>query len=498
MLKEETQEKKVKSDNEAVPKLQIMGFRFEDPEIEKEFQAYFKESMQSILRAALIGGIVVYIFLGLIDHLSTSDPSFTISKLRYFYALPFMLLCMLLSFQVRLPIRVSVLSAATIFIAGFSFVIMSVIGDPPSNSTYYVALILFLMYLAFFVPISFFTHCFIVISLYLAYILSLLFLTDIMNTLTKIILIFISVACLLIIAAGYIRELFFRQQFISLWLLHKRNQNVERLRKQALEANHSKSEFLAVMSHELRTPLNAIIGFSEIIYHEMHGEILERYKNYSADIHCSAQHLLSIINDILDLSKAESGQLAMSEEWVPIEEITDACMRIMRDQTKAKGIKLSVNGADENIEIRVDERLIRQSILNLISNALKFTQEEGKIMLDIGYPTEDGSLIFSVIDSGIGIEERNQKRVFEPFVQVEDSMRRNRDGTGLGLSLVRRIVEMHNGQVALTSKLGIGTEISITFPPERCRNIEENFSEQSGKNKQTQAKGFFPLTSGAA
>ncbi|WP_281017323.1 PAS-domain containing protein [Minwuia sp. IMCC3077] len=238
-------------------------------------------------------------------------------------------------------------------------------------------------------------------------------------------------------------------------------------KEQAEMANRAKSEFLANMSHELRTPLNAIIGFSEIMRDEMYGNIgNKQYAEYISDIHHSGTHLLSVINDILDLSKAESGHLELREQEVDLPLLLDSALRIARTRDGSDGLTIVNLAAERDVpEVMADSRLIKQIFINLLSNAIKFTQPGGQITIDIRL-VPDG-LELTVADTGIGVASDQQERVFEPFVQGETGLSRRFEGTGLGLSLSRSLAQLHGGTLRLESVPGVGTTAVLWLPAAR-------------------------------
>ncbi|MBV1887370.1 MAG: HAMP domain-containing histidine kinase, partial [Parvibaculaceae bacterium] len=232
-------------------------------------------------------------------------------------------------------------------------------------------------------------------------------------------------------------------------------------------ANRAKNDFLAIMSHELRTPLNAIIGFSDIIANEMFGPIEQKkYPDYAGDIRTSGQHLLSIINDILDLSKAEAGKLQLDEQTVDPVETLNATMRMFRQRAAELKVRLSFRVLDEIPWFIADPRLFNQVVINLTSNALKFTPENGLVKVELALSTH-GDLELRIIDNGIGIAAEDIARIFEPFIQVENALSRTHQGTGLGLPLVKKIMSLHGGHVVLKSTVGEGTTAIVTFPSSR-------------------------------
>jgi len=238
-------------------------------------------------------------------------------------------------------------------------------------------------------------------------------------------------------------------------------------KESAEAANRVKDEFLATMSHELRTPLNAIIGFSETMSHEILGPLGdERYRSYASDIFDSGQHLLSIINDILDVSKAEAGALELEESEVKLAEVIDACLLLVRPRIEAKGLDFSASLPERLPCLRADSRRLNQVLINLLTNAVKFTPPGGQISISARWSAEDGVCV-RVADTGEGIAEDQVERVLEPFTQADSSFSRKHEGAGLGLPLSRRLMEYHGGRLDISSKIGKGTEVRMHLPPER-------------------------------
>ncbi len=253
-------------------------------------------------------------------------------------------------------------------------------------------------------------------------------------------------------------------------LLRDREAAYEELRlakDDAEAANQAKSGFLATMSHELRTPLNAIIGFSEMMLREVLGPLgNEQYRAYVGDIHASGTHLLQIINDILDLSKAEAGKIDLAEDVFDLRDIMRSVGQLTAARVQAANLTQTVELPENLPPISGDERKTKQVLLNLITNAVKFTSAGGSITVTARWDLADG-LAVTVADTGIGIPEEDLERVLKPFEQVDSSFARQHQGTGLGLPLVKAIMEMHGGRLELKSQLGVGTQVTVVFPPER-------------------------------
>lgn len=242
---------------------------------------------------------------------------------------------------------------------------------------------------------------------------------------------------------------------------------LRRAKEDADAASRTKSEFFAVVSHELRTPLNAIIGFTELMTNEIGGPIRnERYRSYIEDIHQSGIHLLRVINDILDLSKVEARKLEINEDVVEPGALIDSVVRLCRARIEAADLAIAIEIPPGLPEFRLDEGKVCQVLFNLIGNAVKFTPAGGRIEIRAGLDERNG-LTITVADTGIGIPPEDLERVFEPFVQIDSALSRRHDGTGLGLPLVRAIMELHQGEATLRSTLGEGTEVTVSFPPDR-------------------------------
>jgi two-component system cell cycle sensor histidine kinase PleC len=240
-----------------------------------------------------------------------------------------------------------------------------------------------------------------------------------------------------------------------------RKYEAEKIRAEG--ANKAKSEFLANMSHELRTPLNAINGFSEIMLGEMFGPLGDkRYKEYSQDILSSGQHLLALINDILDMSKIEAGKMNLRFEPMHLADVVEDAVRLMHNRAEASGLALDVD-LPHLPEIEADYRAVKQVMLNLLSNALKFTPHGGRVSIT-AEERRDGQVRVVVHDTGIGISAEDLKRLAQPFEQIESQHSKTQQGTGLGLALTKSLVEMHEGVLEMSSQPGQGTTVSFTLP----------------------------------
>lgn len=237
--------------------------------------------------------------------------------------------------------------------------------------------------------------------------------------------------------------------------------------RQATAANQRKSQFLAAMSHELRTPLNAILGFSEMIKEQILGPCGNpRYVDYARDIFTAGIHLLGLINDILDLSKVEAGRMQLLEEEIDIPRLVAECLEMVAETARNRGLTLRREEPEGRFRLRGDARLLRQILLNLLSNSLKFTPSGGSISVHL--ERSAGAAVIQIRDTGIGIAAEAMERVIEEFQQADITVARDHGGTGLGLPLSRRFMALHGGELVLESQVGAGTTATLRFPPERC------------------------------
>ena len=240
-------------------------------------------------------------------------------------------------------------------------------------------------------------------------------------------------------------------------------------REEAEQANRAKSEFLANMSHELRTPLNAINGFSEMIYSEALGPLGNvEYQKYATYIKEAGQHLLDLINDLLDISKIEAGKVDLMEETIDVASLVRSCVAMVRERADAGDVQIYVDIDEELLPLlRADETRMRQVVLNLLSNAVKFTPSDGTVTVRTWYHIDRG-FVLQVADTGIGIAADNIPKALTRFGQVESTLDRSYEGTGLGLPLTKSLVEQHGGTLDLQSEVGVGTVVTVNLPAKRA------------------------------
>jgi signal transduction histidine kinase len=256
-------------------------------------------------------------------------------------------------------------------------------------------------------------------------------------------------------------------------MLRSQSAELVKRREEADKANQAKSQFLANMSHELRTPLNAIIGFSDLMRNAVFGPIgSPKYIDYARDIHRSGEHLLDLINEVLDMSKIEAGRYDLQFEDVNLARVTSECASFVSVPAEQGKISLTVAVGSDLFWVRADERALKQILLNLLSNAVKFTPRGGRVSVTAA-PASDRMIAISVADTGIGIAEEDLGRVFEPFQQAEGSMARTYGGTGLGLAITKRLVELNGGSLTIESRVGVGTTVTILLPATSTGAMQE-------------------------
>ncbi|MGQ4272502.1 sensor histidine kinase [Terrihabitans sp. B22-R8] len=249
--------------------------------------------------------------------------------------------------------------------------------------------------------------------------------------------------------------------------LEQAKANSDEARRRAETANIAKSCFLAAMSHELRTPLNAILGFSEVLKAEVFGpHVNATYREYAGDIHSSGEHLLNLINELLDLSRIEAGRYELNEEAINLGYVVEDCHHLLKLRAKNRGLKITDVFAPDMPLLWADERAVRQITLNLLSNAIKFTPQGGEITIEVGSDTDGGQFI-SVRDTGPGIPEHEIPLVLSAFGQGAIAIKTAEQGAGLGLPIVQGLVDLHGGTLSIKSRLRVGTTVTVSFPASR-------------------------------
>jgi signal transduction histidine kinase len=466
--------------NATRPKPEDYGFeldriwlRFRDPAVESVFLSDMLRTSINFIRAYLIAGTCLYISFGFLDYVVGGASLKALWLIRYAIVVPILLGVLSLTFF-KLFYQIAQQALSVVMLAsGFGIVAMTAIMGPPFNSQYYAGLIMCVIYCGSLIRLKF--HYSVLISLLfiasyevVAFFVNPIPVPDfISNTF------FLAMATGVGLFSAYIQELYIRRAYVGQRVVEEKNKLVSQALSEAVRANKSKSEFLATMSHELRTPLNAIIGFSDIIKRELFGSIEnERYADYAKDIHDSGSHLLSIINDILDLAKAESGKLQLNEHEFDLTETLEACVRMCSGRADAGKIEMIFFGGQSEIRAIADERLVLQIVANLVTNAIKFTPESGTVRMYVTATPQKG-IIITVTDTGIGIAPENIERVLRPFEQVETSYARKHGGSGLGLPYANRLTELHGGELTIESELGKGTSVTVSLPAGRLVDVRK-------------------------
>ena len=265
----------------------------------------------------------------------------------------------------------------------------------------------------------------------------------------------------------------------------KAEETMYRANADLARAARTKDEFLANMSHELRTPLNAVLGLSEALQEQISGPLNERQLHLLSNIEASGRHLLMLINDILDLSKVEAGRLDLQIETVTVVDVCQSSLMFVKEQALKKMLQLGFQLDDQGAEMEADPRRLKQMLVNLLSNAVKFTPANGHVRLDVTTDAEAGVIRFAVQDNGIGIAPENLAQLFQPFKQLDSSLNRQHEGTGLGLALVRRLVELHGGSVTVESALGQGSCFTLSMPYRLAQALEETPPDTALANGET-------------
>jgi two-component system cell cycle sensor histidine kinase PleC len=459
--------------NETHFELDPVRLCFRDSSIERVFQCDMLRQSILFIRIYLVAGTLLYVAFGVLDGVVGGVALPSMLEIRYGIVSPILLGVLGLTF---FPVffRIAQPALAVVMLSsGLGVVAMTAIMEPPFNRLYYAGLIMVVSYCGSLTRLKFQYSVLISITLFFAYqgvclwVNPLPFEFYISNNF------FLAMATCVGLLSAYVQELYIRRAYVGRKIAEEKRRVASEALEESVRANRSKSEFLATMSHELRTPLNAIIGFSDIIRRELFGPMgSERYPDYANDIHDSGTHLLAIINDILDLAKAESGKLELNERDFDAADVLESCVRMCNGRAETGKVDLIFFGGQSEVRVLADQRLLQQIIVNLLTNAIKFTPEGGRVRLYLSGSPEKGAS-FRITDTGIGIAPENIERVLRPFEQVETSFSRRHGGTGLGLPYAKRLIELHGGELLIESELEKGTTVTVTLPPSRFIEIRK-------------------------
>jgi two-component system, cell cycle sensor histidine kinase PleC len=444
--------------------LNIVWLRFHDSAVERVFQRETLQNSLPVIRAYVIAGTLLYFCFGFLDAVVGGRAVGALLIIRYGLVCPLLLtVCVLSFFPVFVRIG-QVALACNMVMSGLGVVVMTAIMPPPYNAQYYAGVLMCLIYCSSLIRLQLLYSLIISGILVGAYQISAIFVNPIPPATLISNEFFLVMATGVGLFSGYYQELYVRKSYVSQKIIEAKNVTLNALLVEADNANKSKSEFLATMSHELRTPLNAIIGFSDVLHKQLYGSLGNaRYLEYVADINASGLHLLAIINDILDLAKAEAGKLELREDVFDLVSCLQGCMQMCAGRADEGSVALELVAAEPEMEIHADERLIRQLALNLISNAVKFTPPGGRVDIRAQL-NQRRDIVVEVTDTGIGIPPEHLERVLRPFEQVERALSRRHGGTGLGLPFAKKIAELHGGALTLESQVDSGTHVTVQLP----------------------------------
>jgi signal transduction histidine kinase len=450
--------------------------RFQEPSLESDFQAHRFENAYPLIRSWSVAGIAIYALFGIIEYFYVPEILTTMFIIRYAVVVPFLIGALLLRSLASYPKILNRTILVAVSLPSIGALIGMSLGGYPHGLIYFSLLIVTMLFTHAFTGVRFWPSALMSWIIFFGCLVVILAIRPFPAEVAALCLALHFLITTVAMFMSYNEEIYIRRDFRNNRLLIRQMRNAEKLAAEATAANASKSNFLAMMSHELRTPLNAIMGFSEMISMQIFGPVgSDRYQEYAEDIHQSGRHLLNIIGDILDLSKIEAGRYVLEKSEINLADVAAYCVRMVGDQVSATRCAIEIDISENLPLLRADERACRQILLNLLSNSIKFTPPAGRIVLSSGVGS-DGCLWISVADNGIGIPAEEISRVTEPFAQVDNSVTRVKNGTGLGLSLVSSLCKLHGATLHIESEFGKGTDITVRFAPRHV--IPSNYAER--------------------
>jgi signal transduction histidine kinase len=447
--------------------LDLLRLRFFDAGLEARFRDDFFRRSLPIVRVSLVLGILLVASFAFLDLIIVGDQRQQVFFIRFGLVCPTLALLLAATFWPGFRGVMQLAIMAAMLVVGLGVVAMTAVIDQPGSYLYYAGILDTVIYCCCVMRLRFLYALAVSFALFLAYQVVALLLNPIPSWALLNNNFFFLTGIGVGAFAAYVQEYYLRRAYLTEQALICEKTRSEELLADAEAASKAKSEFLAMVSHELRTPLNAIIGFSEIMKGQMFGPLGEgRYVAYAEDIHRSGRHLLDIITDILDLSKAEAGRLQPNEELVDLPGAVGGVIRLLRESAAKSKVAVQLGHPPDLPLLRADRGMVTRIVVNLLSNAIKFSLPGGTVEVTLGR-SRQGDLLLSVRDHGIGIAADDLPRVLQPFVQADNQMSRKHEGTGLGLPLTKKMLELHGGTLALESELGVGTLAVARFPAER-------------------------------